>query len=679
MLCNAAQADGPVQLGQVSVSGEAQTQAAPQVGVPVTVITADDLKAWGVSDLADALSLVAGATPARGGDAGPAGLIPGLVGAREADDYLLVVDGVPLGSTSSPPFESVSLTDVERIEVRRGPDAVVYGSASFAGAIYIYHYAAGRSAQQVSASTGSYGSHGFDVAVTLPELGEVRQSLAATASHDAYSDPRAQTNRYQLLYRAATPLGDGSMGLDANLLDLKQSPMSPVPVTDQGLDPGVAVDSNQNPPGAELDEYRSQITLDYSLPLAGGTWDSLVYYSRLHSPVQQGFLGEDDNAPNPDSNAVGYSQVKHLNEAYLDSHWSRDWSLDLSTTFGANDMYGNGHASTATFDYTAPLPAGQATAASEQPTGDSYAADRRSFFGVYAMMRWRFAPAFTLNAGLRESVTDERRFARSGEEADADPTVGTSKVSRTSASAMLSWRAWDEDRGSLVPFVAYADSFQPLQFDFNPDPGEDSAPLAPETVRSWQLGVRGSMDELEWELTGAQVEFADTATTQQVGGLPTLVSGGSNHFRDFDLDMDLLLSECLRLKFSYEHVDARYVDFSMADDTGDVISLSDNRLPRIPRAVASLGLSYGGGTGFNGSVSAQFLGSRYLDSFNQVLAPGFVSYDCSLGYSTGHWSLFLSGENLTDRRDPYAASAVGDGQVYRLFGRRFMLKLTRDL
>ena len=61
----------------------------------VTVIGGAELRARGVRDLRTALSLVAGVEIAPGGDAGPAGSVPGMWGLREFDAFLLVVDGIP--------------------------------------------------------------------------------------------------------------------------------------------------------------------------------------------------------------------------------------------------------------------------------------------------------------------------------------------------------------------------------------------------------------------------------------------------------------------------------------------------------------------------------------------------------------------------------------------------------
>jgi outer membrane receptor protein involved in Fe transport len=211
----AVQADPPYSLPEVQVTATQSEERIEIVPSSVSVVDGEELRARGVTDLSGALSLLAGVTAFRGGDAGPGATVPGLLGQREADDFLLVVDGVPIGGTTTPSFESIDLTDVERIEVQRGPAPVFYGTTSFAGTIQIIHYAAGKSSNKVEAWGGSFGSYGADVAAALPRMGGVDQSVALTLSRQEYSDSRAQAERAQLFYRAGTPLAGGRLDLES--------------------------------------------------------------------------------------------------------------------------------------------------------------------------------------------------------------------------------------------------------------------------------------------------------------------------------------------------------------------------------------------------------------------------------------------------------------------------------
>ena len=76
---------------------------------PIEVITGDELRARGATDLRTALSPAIGVEIAPGGDAGPASSVPAFWGLKEFDAFLLLVDGVPWGGAFNPSLTSLSL------------------------------------------------------------------------------------------------------------------------------------------------------------------------------------------------------------------------------------------------------------------------------------------------------------------------------------------------------------------------------------------------------------------------------------------------------------------------------------------------------------------------------------------------------------------------------------------
>jgi outer membrane receptor protein involved in Fe transport len=83
------------------------------------------------------------------------------------------------------------------------------------------------------------------------------------------------------------------------------------------------------------------------------------------------------------------------------------------------------------------------------------------------------------------------------------------------------------------------------------------------------------------------------------------------------------------------------------------------------------------GLGF--SVTANYTGSRYLDELNQSPARAYTTLDASIAYRFDHCTLSLAGSNLTNRRDPILTSELGEGQIYRMPGRRLFASWAVDL
>src|SRR6266481_3417575 len=134
-------APGESRLDVVEVTSTRLREPVQESPDSITVVSGEDLRARGATDLRSALALVGGISVYPGGDLGPAGSTPSVLGRSEADDFLLLVDGVPVGGAFIPAFATLDLHNVERIEVLRASAPVFYGTTAFAGTIHVIHYA----------------------------------------------------------------------------------------------------------------------------------------------------------------------------------------------------------------------------------------------------------------------------------------------------------------------------------------------------------------------------------------------------------------------------------------------------------------------------------------------------------------------------------------------------------
>lgn len=109
------------------------------LGAPSTVSVLDRelLKRFGIRTLGEALEMVAGLELKRTYLKREVLTARGLLQDNYASKVLVLVDGVPVwhGSTGEAEPYRVSLDDLERVEVLRGPASVLYGSNAFVGAV----------------------------------------------------------------------------------------------------------------------------------------------------------------------------------------------------------------------------------------------------------------------------------------------------------------------------------------------------------------------------------------------------------------------------------------------------------------------------------------------------------------------------------------------------------------
>src|SRR5690349_18600709 len=91
--CAAVAAETEAEQEPIVVTATRISEDVAVVPASINVIGGEELEDRGATDLRGALALSAGVDVAPGGDAGPAAGVPEFWGLKEADAFLLVVDG----------------------------------------------------------------------------------------------------------------------------------------------------------------------------------------------------------------------------------------------------------------------------------------------------------------------------------------------------------------------------------------------------------------------------------------------------------------------------------------------------------------------------------------------------------------------------------------------------------
>jgi iron complex outermembrane receptor protein len=649
----------------------------------ISVISGDELRARGATDLASALSMVAGVYISPGGDAGPAGSVPEIWGLREFDAFLLVVDGVPWGGAFNPSLTTLDLTDVERIEVLRGSAPVMYGATSFVGVIQVLHRQAGAPGRTVQISGGSYGSGSAAVSLALPSAGALRQSLSVSGERRGFKDDRTGFDRGHVLYRAAA--GGFHVDVDANVVN--QDPASPHIREGRVLSSAVPLDANHNPKGAKIDENRYQLSAGYDRSLGGqSAWTTTLAITRSDRDTLLGFLAD---VVETDPNARGFEQDLTLDDIYFDTHVALHPSATVQVVAGLDHLYGKAKADSETFDYFTPLRGGNPSIEDEPHDMAFDFEDERNFSGLYLQTEWTPVPRFRLQLGARLNRTTETREGGEMElDGGEDDELGALAIreeeeeegraertkTRASGSIGASWLAWQQDNGGIWIYGDYRNTYKPAALDFGPEAEADI--LDPETSRSYEVGLKGRHERLDWEVSAFQMDFENlviAATNDE--GLPELINAGTERFKGVELEAEYRFLPSLIGRANWAHHDSKFRDFIQEFD-GVPTQLGGKRLEMAPQELGGAELAWFPANGWNASAGYQRVGERFLNKRNTALAAAYDTWSAGIGYRTDRWDLRLQGNNLTDERPPIAESELGESQYYRLPARSFRLTWT---
>ncbi len=153
-------ADRPARMPEVVVSATRTEIPLEQVGSSITVITREDLERDQIKIVSDALRKVPGLAVGRSGGAGS--LTQVRIRGSEGNQTKVLIDGIEANDPSTGSefdFANMLAADIERIEVLRGPQSVLYGSDAVGGVINIITRQPGGTLRVAgSIEGGSYGT-----------------------------------------------------------------------------------------------------------------------------------------------------------------------------------------------------------------------------------------------------------------------------------------------------------------------------------------------------------------------------------------------------------------------------------------------------------------------------------------------------------------------------------------
>ena len=199
-----------LQLAPVVVTATRSEVPLREVLADVTVIDRRDIERHQGVTVADLLGRVPGVQMARSG--GPAGSTSVYVRGGETRFTAVLIDGVRVDTqtTGGVTWEAIPLSQIERIEVVRGPASAVYGSDAIGGVIQIFTRKGQPGTQfDVGVGGGDYGTFKSDASVS-GQVGTVDYAFSGLSERSKGFDSRTDSNPDRDGYRSNG--GSGRVG-----------------------------------------------------------------------------------------------------------------------------------------------------------------------------------------------------------------------------------------------------------------------------------------------------------------------------------------------------------------------------------------------------------------------------------------------------------------------------------
>jgi iron complex outermembrane recepter protein len=630
-------------LDEVVVTADLRDRQLRNLPASATVLDAPTLSAAGVQHFQDVLGLVpnlnwsAGTSRPRFFQLRGIGELEQWQGAPNPSVGFLI-DGVDFSGVGMP----ATLTDVERIEVLRGPQGTIYGANALAGLISINTRAPRREHElSASATLGDFGTYGAHAVAGGP-VGSGETAWRLVAGHyrsdgfrrDVYLG-RDDTNGYDessARFRlSARPTEMLNVGLTALWVDL-----------DNGYDAFSADNSritHSDKPGQDAQLARA-VALNFEYELASGmtlvsrssagsTRNVYSFDGDWSNDEQWGAFAPYDYFQRFDRERQTLSQdLRMVSRADVDAGADFAWLAGAYALRTREDVDEHNVWNDAFFG------------AGEEIFSSAY---RATNLAAYGELEWRVAGRTVLAVGAR--LENRRADYQDSAQLRFEPE-------ETMAGGSVTLRHALDERHSL--FARVARGYKAGGFNIGANLPTDATTFDTETLDDLEIGWRGATVDGRW--SGEANVFYMRREDQQVPITEQLIAGDplsfvlytANASRGENLGAEASLRwwphHALLVDLRAAWLETRYIGYRFGER-----DLDGREQAHAPQYQFDLGFEYRRPRGFFARVDFAGMDDFFFDASHDERAPARVLTHLKAGVAGGQWRAEIWVRNLFDR------------------------------
>lgn len=671
-------------LEEIIVTAQKRPERLLTVPQPVTALSSADLQRANAVRLDDMVALVPGLNLISDREGETQIVLRGITTGTPVNSTVATyIDEIPFGSSTNAALggwlsPDLDPSDLERVEVLRGPQGTLYGASSLGGVIKYVTAQPNLSDYQariaVDGSTVDGGGQGYGVRV-MGNAPLISDTLALRLSGYDRRDPgyiddaqlglrnvnRSDVDggRAALLWKPTSQL---AVNATAVIQDLKSNGTSDEDVTPLG-NGLVAADGQyrQTRYTAEpLDmHYRLySVTANYDMQWA--TLVSATGYSTLHQTalVDQTdafgpLIGEVLGVPN-----VGFSVGSELflhkitQEIRLESPESTniEWRAGFFFTREHSDRNEPSSVFLTPSQSVIPLP---------EPVFFSFLDSHYTEYAGFGDLTYHFTPQFDVSAGVRYS-DNRQQFGEVSGGLGAGATVTTNQDSSDNSTTFLVSPQFNIDDNNMV-YARVASGYRPG--------GPNSVTAVeiaagvptvykPDTLTDYDIGYKASLLDrrLTVDFSAFHINWRNIQIETDFSGITSSGNGGSA--RSDGLEASVALAPLGGLKVALNFA---YTDAHLTENATGINGVSGDELPNVPKWSGALSADYdfavtqavsgfvGGGVHHVGLRESGFVTGSPV-GYLRPLLPSYTTVDLRTGVSFSHYTLALNARNIGNAR-----------------------------
>jgi len=634
-------ADDPIMLDPVKVTAQKREQNLQDVPASVDVIDSDILNYAGIREMED-LYRYAPNVHHSGSYMEHNFVIRGVPKFTSSTDsnVVMYVDDVPLPLQMS---HNVSLMDIERVEILRGPQGTLYGMNSEAGVINIVtkkpanEFGGKVFTEYASADTSRLGGM-FNLPLVQDtlhlRLAGQREYTEGHITNVATDNDKAAEEEHGN-FRAVlswTPDSDWSLSLSGDYMKADDNQMT-VHASEGPLAKAGFLESDYD---CENDNEQEESGLNLTLKRKGQTADFLSvtgYRSFLSHTTQDWDV----------SSSLTYYQGEDFSiyEDHIASQEFRLASPEKSTDFQwILGLFGYvEELKIQCKDYTLLF--------SEDPWSEIYNRIDRRGAAVFGEGTYTVLDDLHLTAGLRVAYDELNGWRKSPTDmVELDETMDTLEYLPKAA---IAYDITDQ----AMTYASVTRGFMNGGFQYyyySPTPTADTFTYDPEYTWNYEIGLKTSW--LENRLTANLAAFYIDITDKQIAdwdpvtNTSKVINAAEAHSQGFELEVSAVPARGWTLMGGLGVIDSRIDELDLTDD----YDYSDKRMPDVPSYTYNVGVQYNHDSGLFGRADLLGVGDFTGDTKNLSKEDGYQTVNLRLGWEWGMGSIYVWCNNVFDER-----------------------------
>ena len=605
----ATQKNDEKKLETVYVSATRSETAQVPVATQIKVISAEEIRVSGAKLLSEVLRTQAGIQLTDSDGSGARNVTASMRGLSGANNVLVLVDGRKLNNPrlAAPALNTVSLKDVERIEIVQGSAGVLYGDQAVGGVINIItkRAVAGEVDGSVSATGGSDNLEDYTASVRQGFENGLSYSVSAQKRNADNFRDNNQNDYENVLGNLRYDFTKGFVFVEGQSIDDELRLAGSISNEQALIDPRVTYSPN---------DYGNQKT---DLKRVGGgvditdSWQFLAEYA------------------DRDEDSVAFYDDYFPGNGY--SPWLSESNMrvkNITPRVVGNIKTANG---------LAIVTLGYDRVEAEYATKDGYTNIAQEIDGFYGQIVYPLTSKLSLSAGARHSTVDDENFSSSTTHDD----------DLNSAELGLSYQIDEQWR----VFARYADGFRFANADENGLVLPDVEFLEVQTSKSYEVGAVWAGEKASVSYSLYDMTLNDEITFDSFAyaniNLP------DSERRGFIFEGQLQLSDEIGLRGNYTYTDAE-----LSEGVND-----GNTVPYVSQDTYNIAITFTPVETLTFNLESTYLGSRYFNDDNANTMPKIAPVQLfNLNVIWEYKQVELSGRinNLTNER--YAGLQASWGQ-----------------